>query len=308
MGGSGGSFVDVKPRALQDQIRRAELDIAQAEFGPRLTELLDSYLATINARDVETTRQRLGVIKDSLADVIEETFDLLFGGSVAKRTFVDGLSDIDTLVVLKDPDRGTGGPKQILRKVARILRAKLATTVSVTEGRIAVTVDYSDGMQIQLVPAVSVGGSLRVPGWSGNTWSRIDPKGFTRALTNRNQQCAGKLIPVVKLAKAINGTLPESRQLSGYHIESLAVAAFRSYEGPMVISKMLPYFFREVRTLVLTQMKDKTGQSVHVDEYLGAAHSVLRREVSHLFDRIGKRMENATIGHSTEQWKAFFEQ
>ncbi len=46
---------------------------------------------------------------------------------------------------------------------------------------------------------------------------------FQQALTKRNQQCGGKLVPTIKLAKAINGQLPANQALSGYHMESLAI-------------------------------------------------------------------------------------
>lgn len=129
---------------------------------------------------------------------------------------------------------------------------------------------------------------------------------FQEALTNRNAACGGKLVPTIKLAKAINGELPENQRLSGYHVESLAIAAFRGYAGEKTTSAMLPTFFERARELVLAPIKDSSGQSVHVDGHLGPANSAERIAASHLLGRIARRMRNATAAASVPQWKALF--
>ena len=42
--------------------------------------------------------------------------------------------------------------------------------------------------------------------------------------------------------------------------------------------------------MVLTPIRDSTGQSVHVDGYLGNANSADRQAASHLLNRIAKKM------------------
>jgi hypothetical protein len=141
----------------------------------------------------------------------------------------------------------------------------------------------------------------------GDAWSHIKPKGFQQALTKRNQECSGKLIPTIKLAKAINGVLPEARQLSGYHIESLAIAAFRNYQGPKSTSAMVREFFRKAPELVKQPIKDSTGQSIHVDDYLGPAGSAQRESVSQTLSRIERRMQTATAARDVDGWRDLFE-
>lgn len=300
MGGSGGSSFPSSPRDLQAEVRRAELELAESSFGPVLNEFLSGQLAAINSRDVERVNGCLDDIETHLGDELESSFKLRLGGSVSKHTYVDGLSDVDTLLVLKDsPDQSPGA---ILEHLTETLRARLGDA-KVDHGRIAVTIDYADGTQIQVVPAVKTSDGIRVPAWRGNGWSQISPEKFTSALTKRNEQCGGKLVPTIKLAKAINATLPEQHQLSGYHLESLAIAAFRGYTGPQVPSKMLPHFFKKIPSLVLEPIKDRTGQSVHVDTYLGAKNSTARKDAAHLFERLGKRMENAVASQSIELWQ-----
>ena len=129
---------------------------------------------------------------------------------------------------------------------------------------------------------------------------------FQAGLTKYNTQCGGKLIPTIKLAKAIIGQLPDARQLSGYHIESLAIDVFKNYQGTKTVTAMLPYFFAFAKERVLRPISDSTGQSVHVDGYMGPPNSTERVNAKHLLDRIAKRMTNATAACSASQWKALF--
>lgn len=138
-------------------------------------------------------------------------------------------SDIDSLLILKGTGLEREKPSTALTKVADIVRTASPTSAAVGAGRLAVTVQYSDGMQIQLLPAFMFRDGLKVPSFLRDDWSRISPEGFQRALSSRNQECGGKLIPTIKLAKAIIGNLPEKQRLSGYHIESLAIAGFKGY-------------------------------------------------------------------------------
>jgi hypothetical protein len=69
---------------------------------------------------------------------------------------------------------------------------------------------------------------------------------------------------------------------------------------------MLPVFFERARELVLSPIRDTTGQSVHVDEYLGPANSPERVAISHVMGRIARRMRNAAAAGSTAQWRSMF--
>ena len=69
---------------------------------------------------------------------------------------------------------------------------------------------------------------------------------------------------------------------------------------------MLPYFFQRAKDLVLSPIKDQSGQSVHVDEYLGDANSVVRQYESRLIGNLAKRMTNASAAQSRAQWEALF--
>lgn len=309
MGGSGGGgpFVKRSPEKLREIVRKAEEKTTVAEFESDLAEIFGGLLADLNGRDVDEVQRRLDNLKDLLEDSVDETMDQLFGGSVAKRTYVDGLSDIDSLVFVDDTGLETRDTSEVIQWMEEILQSGLGDEAEVSRGSMAVTVSYPDGMEIQLLPAVRAeNDKIKVPSSRGHGWSRIDPVAFQRALTRRNQECSGKLIPTIKLAKAINGRLPKNQQLTGYHMESLGIAAFRAYEGDKTTTAMLPRFFERARDLVLSPIKDSTGQSVHVDDYLGPANSEARIAAGHVMGRIARRMRNASAAGSEEQWRALF--
>ena len=310
MGGSGGGswLSGVTPESLAQMVRSAEHRSADTGFEASLSAELAGLLAGYNGRDVNLVGSRLKGATSALEGSVEGTLDQMFGGSVAKHTYVDGLSDVDSLVIINDTALAGHGPRKALEWMSSVLGKQLASQASVTQGRMAVTAEYADGMTIQLLPAVrQADGRLRVPSSRRpDAWSSIDPKAFQDALTRRNAECGGKLVPVIKLAKAINGTLPEKQRLSGYHMESLGIAAFRGYDGPKTSSAMLPVFFERARDFVRSPIRDSTGQSVHVDEYLGDTGSPARQATSHVLGAIAKRMRNATGAGSLQRWRALF--
>jgi hypothetical protein len=188
----------------------------------------------------------------------------------------------------------------------RILRERLPKEIDIGHGDMAVTLTYPDGMSVQLLPAIRTEQGLNVPAAGKSGWSEINPERFREALTRRNEECAGKLVPTIKLAKAVIGLIPEQYRLTGYHVESLAIAAFAGYEGTKTSASMLPYFFERAKELVRSPIKDRTGQSIHVDEYLGPENSDVRRTTSHLLGQLAKRMRNASAAQSKDQWQSLF--
>jgi len=307
MGGGGrrSSYTGQKAEALARVVRKdAEKSVGQFEV--ELATYLSSLLAVYNARDTALVTRRLDQAKQAIEDELETSFDQLFGGSVAKHTYVDGLSDIDALLVVNDLKFQGARPTNILEEITKILRERLPPGATVDHGRMAVSVSYEDGMIIFLNAAAPTEKGLKVPSAKQGGWSDIDPDGFRNALTKVNDDCGGKLVPTIKLAKAVIANMPERYQLTGYHVESIAIAAFRDYKGPKTTETMLPLFFERAKDLVLAPIRDSTKQSVHVDGYLGPEDDEARRNVSHLLGNIAKRMRNASAGKSRAQWEAVF--
>ena len=306
MGGSGGGgyFIDRTPDEVKSELRKEEEHTQDQAFDTETAEALGNLLAEANTRDTGAISKALDEVKRVLERDIEGSVDPRFGGSVRKNTFVDGLSDVDTLLILRDPSLRTKTPQNILDNFERKLRSELPGW-EVSRGKLAITL-RKEGLEIQVLPAIRDDGTTRIPAAGGDRWSQINPEAFFRKLTETNSRFGGKIVPVIKLAKIINDRQPEPLQLTGYHIESLAIDAFKGYTGVLNPKAMLEYLFDRARSTVLSPIKDRSGQSVHVDEYLGPANSENRKAVSAVLDRIARRMKNADVLRSKQQWMELF--
>ena len=127
MGGSGGGgFGAVPPNVLRRELKEASDATNRAEHDSEVNRVLDDLLAQYNRRDVDLTRTRLTEIEDVLEDFLDTTIDMRFGGSVAKHTYVDGLSDVDALAILRSRDMRSDTSGEVLDKFAEILERRLS--------------------------------------------------------------------------------------------------------------------------------------------------------------------------------------
>lgn len=302
MGGGGGGY-RVGPDDI-DEIKRevdqrTERSMAEAE----INELLSRELTRINFRDTEATSRLLDAIAEALGDEIE--FQRLgFGGSIAKHTYVDGLSDVDSLLYFHGEDVQGMSPADLRDHLAETLQANLpkGDVENIRPGNLAVTITYTDGTEIQLVPIRETRDhSTQISSADGSHWKSIEPHKFAQDLTRVNQEQAGAVVPAIKLAKGIIDSLPEQAHLSGYHVEALAVAAFTGYKGPHTPREMLTHLFSSAVEGIKRPISDSTGQSRHIDEDFGAANSAARQRASQELDRVASQMKDAA---NAEQWRA----
>jgi hypothetical protein len=304
MGGSGGGGYfsgPLTPQQLRQQVQEAEEQAKNEAFETSVANLIDGVLADANTRNADAVSAHLDTLRQAIQADIEGTVDIRFGGSVAKHTYVDGISDADALVILNRSELRGMAPREVRAYFADRIRERLPAT-DVSEGDLAVTVRFAD-IDVQLIPAIRVGKALRVPEAGGQAWSpHIRPEAFAHRLTSLNQSLGGKLVPTIKLAKAILAARPEEQRLSGYHVESLALQAFGQYPGPRTTRAMLRHFFIQAADLVRRPIRDATGQSLYVDEYLGKAGSLERRIVADGLARIGRTITNADAAQSLTQW------
>ena len=308
MGGGGGAFNSNYDSEKYKQIlRETETRTSNLPFESTVNSLINDILSHYN-QDSDRTNDHIAQLKGTLEDGIDGVLEMRFGGSVHKHTFVDGLSDIDILVIVNRTELRESSPKAIQQYIRdKLIETRDRDITDIKVGDIAVTVTFSDGEQIQLLPALRENDGYKIPGESSVKWSDIiRPDKFANRLSEVNQACGGKVVPVVKLAKDIIYSLPRDQQLKGYHIESLAVEIFKSY--PETASKtprsLLEYFFDTAKNLVKRPIEDKTGQSLHVDDYLGQADSSERQKISYVLDRISRRMKNADRVGSVDEWRS----
>ena len=301
-GGGGGGFPassDVIQRKIEEA-REAESQRLERD----LDRLLQAFLAEVNDRDVDATRQRVDLVAKALKEVADVEA-LLFGGSVAKHTFVDGLSDVDALVILGRSETQGMSPQRVLDRMEAELSRVLGRgeVESIDRGTLAVTVRFRDGTELQLLPAVRSGTRLKIPDSSGAGWNATNPTTFQRELTRENNRLNRALVPTVKLMKSLVGDLPKQQQISGYHAEALCVDAAKNLSGSPPPRELLIHVLDHASSRVMKPIRDVTGQSRVVDEYLGPAGSSQRRLVSQALGGIKRRLEAAT---SISQWRAMF--
>lgn len=305
---SGGRSGSSYNRGDLDAIRKEAVErLEQRRLDAEVNSLLQDKLSDVNDRDVVMVNSRLNEIEKVLGDDVANIDRLTYGGSVAKHTYVDGLSDIDALLHFGG-DSARLSPTELREQIKDALKAKLPMrdVASIEVGQMAVTVHYRDGNEIQLVPAVArEGNQIALSDSSGQSWSNsIDPRAFTRQLTQTNQRQGGMTVPIIKLAKAIlNNRLGENAP-SGYHVEVLAVNAFRGYDGPRTHKEMLNHFLASAARGVLRPTADATSQSVSVDADLGPANSGPRRALASQIENVARVTSQAS---SLKQWRELLE-
>lgn len=303
--GSTGGYIRSRPT---DELRR-QIDELHASEKERLESDLNKYLAELlidfNARDADRDRERLDQLRECLGEDVEVE-ELLLGGSVAKHTAVDGISDIDALVVLDRADMQGKSPAQVLEELRGILSSALPRkdVKSIDKGDLAVTVTYTDKREIQLLPAVRSGKDVKIADTTRASWKEIRPKEFAKRLTKANERTNGALVPAIKLMKAINDSLPKPKQMGGYHMEALAVDAAKDYKGPKSVKAVLERVLEHSASRVMQPIQDITGQSRTVDDNLGAAKSPARQNISQALESIRRRLGSAT---SVSDWKSILE-
>ncbi len=305
MGGGGGSGPLSRSTDYESLRERAQRTVTEQALLADVNEVLGRELTEINHRDTEQIGRYLDDVLNALGDDLEDVRRLLYGGSVAKHTYVDGLSDVDALVVLKAAPEES--PADVRDAFAETLRDRLPrdAVAEVASGTLAVTITYRDGNTIQIIPAVQREGHVAIPSADAQSWQAIHPRTFARELTSVNESNQRLVVPTIKLAKSLIGQFPEDQRLSGYHVEALAVEAFSHYDGPYNYADTLKRFFSYASQRVLRPIQDVTGQSVNLDDSLGSADSESRRRAASSLARITRRMESAT---SVDDWRRLLDE
>lgn len=308
MGGSGGGWYSWPRGPSAASVDKTVSDAADASsYDADANAYLQGLLSDYNNRDVDAIRRRVDTLRHAVEKEIDGGTETLFGGSVRKHTYVDGLSDIDVLLIVNNSSLANAAPSEVLGYLEkRIVERVGGLGVEVKAGEFAVTVRYSDGIEIQVLPALVSAGGVRIPSPDGSWSSVVRPQGFAEKLTAVNQAQNERVVPVIKLFKGLQTQLPQNDQLKGYHIESLAIEAFRAYDGRQTPKDMLRHFVEFASQRVPEPVQDTTGQSFHVDDYLGASGSVERQRVASALGRLAKKLEAAEKRGSIEDLKSTF--
>lgn len=308
MGGRGGGWGSWSRGGGEARIDRAvSAAVAASSYDADANAYLQDLLSDYNNRDSEAIRRHVETLRQAVEKDIDGETETLFGGSVRKHTYVDGLSDVDVLMVVNNSSLANASPADVLRYFEQRIADRLGSLgVTVKAGAFAVTVRYSDGTEIQVLPALRTATGIRIAASDGSWSSVVRPQEFAKKLTAVNQAQSGRVVPVIKLFKGLQTQLPLNNQLKGYHIESLAIAAFRSYDGRQTPKDMLHHFVAFASQRVQQPVQDTTGQSLHVDDYLGTSGSTDRQRVASALGRLANKLGAAEKRGSTEDLKSTF--
>lgn len=248
----------------------------------RFSEYCENLLSRYARRNQQAMTRHL----ESLCNIIRNeghVVQTMYGGSVQRGTYVTGLSDVDVLLIVNQSSLVNQLPAKVIQQVRRTIKGRLPNN-HVRAGSLAVTVGYASGIEIQILPAIRTNsGGVRIAEPGSTSWSNVvHPENFARRLAEVNDANNGRVVQVIKLTKAMANChiSRPSRKFSGYHLESLAIRAFRNYRGPQDPKAMLNHFLSHSMTAVRTPISDSTGQSEYVDEYLGPVNSRLRNRAS----------------------------
>jgi hypothetical protein len=309
MGGSGGGgyFSESPPQKVREALRREEEETESQIFDTNVAREIGDVLFEYNDRDSEAVRRALDKVRKALESEIDDaSITPVFGGSVRKHTYVNGISDVDSLFVLKGEGIADRSPGEVLDQFEGALSAKFPGA-EVTRDNMAVGLEL-EGIKLELLPAIRKDGATHIPSPSQDKWSKIRPESFFAKLSEVNDRNGAKVVPTIKIAKGIIDTFPGECKLTGYHVESLAIEAFKDYAGPNDPKVMAERFFEFARERVLSPIKDSTGQSLHVDGYAGKKNSDCRRQMAQNLDRISRRIRNANATQSLEKWQRILNQ
>ena len=263
--------------------------------GDNFNEYCEALLVRYNRRNTQAVTRHLESLCNILRQEGNHVLQTMFGGSVRRRTYVNGLSDVDVLLIVNQSSLLNQPPARVIEYVRETIQGRLPQN-PVSAGNLAVTVNYGDGIEIQVLPAIRTNsGGIRIAEPGSTQWSNVvQSENFARKLAEVNHARNGRVVPVIKLAKAMADCLitRQDWKISGFHIESLAIDAFRNYQGSQDPKSMLIHLLTHSLTAVMTPIVNSTGQSRYVDEYLGAADSRARRRASNHFGRMRRRISS----------------
>ena len=254
----------------------------------RFNEYCESLLVQYKRRNGKAVARHLNGLSNILRHDDDHVVQTKFGGSVQKGTYVSGLSDVDALLVVNQSKLKNKSPSKVIKYVGDIIQRRLPKN-PVHKGKLAVTVGYADKTEIQILPALRTTDGFRIAEPGSTQWSNVvHPERFAENLIKVNNAWGGRVVPVIKFGKALADCFitREDRKIKGYHMESLAVGAFKRYKGELDSRSMLLHFLGYAAKAVMTPIPDPTGQSKFVDEYLGPADSKLRKGTSTYFGQM----------------------
>ncbi|MCB9452378.1 MAG: nucleotidyltransferase [Anaerolineaceae bacterium] len=302
MGGSGGGYLNRIPRDLNKLISVSEEETDESYHRTQVEEFLNNKLNDFNDHDYEAINAHRGEIERRLQSDYDDFETLLYGGSHSRYTDVRKLSDIDILAVLGDISNLPQSSNEAIASLASSLEQRFPKS-KIETGAMAVTIHFTDGIEIQVLPAYRQGNEVfSIPNPTTSGWVRTCPANVATQLTNLNQRLSNNVVPVIKLAKAI--CYSQGIEVKSYHLENMALQAFSNYTGLQTHSQMLRHLFNQAKTLCLHVMSDPCGQSADVSGNLSSRE---RSKMARDFNSVETAIGDAMSTRSLDPWQRLFE-
>jgi len=252
---------------------------------------LDAYTSYEPKRDRKKHMQYRNEAEAALNEGIDGSVDIVHAGSVAKGTYVEGISDVDNHVRINGTSLEKKSPAEVKAYIRQQL-SKLPNVKSVTETSRTVTATYRDGTEMQYVPVIKTKNGYRVA--DGNRWSNVVYENrFRRDFQRTNKKCGGRLTALIGILKTDNASDPKSQRMSGHHIEVMANRIFKQAPASKTktLMSMYGYYHQHASRHIRHRMRDVTGQYTYVDKRsLGGPDSESRRALSRRFASRARRM------------------
>ena len=260
----------------------------------KFNEYCENLLAQYKRRNSKAVTRHVKGVCDILRNEGDHVVQPKFGGSVQKGTYVTGLSDADVLLIVNQSTLKNKPPSDVIEYVRGTIQSRL-TKNAVTSGKLAVTIRYADNTEVQVLPAIRTTDGFRIAEPGSTNWSNVvHPERFVERLIKVNTARGGRVVPVIKLAKSMAACFIKDPniKISGYHMESLAIDAFKGYQGPLDPRATLIHFLEHSMEAVKHPIPDPTGQSKHVDGDLGPAGSEPRKRVSEYLGQMCRKVKS----------------
>jgi hypothetical protein len=114
--------------------------------GDNFNEHCEALLVRYNRRNTQAVTRHLESLCNILRQEGNHVLQTMFGGSVRRRTYVTGLSDVDVLLIVNQSSLANQPPARVIEYVRETIHGRLRQN-AVRAGNLAVTVDYPGGMR-----------------------------------------------------------------------------------------------------------------------------------------------------------------
>jgi predicted nucleotidyltransferase len=306
MGGSGGSnyggYTPKSPREIDALVQQAGEETQERSAGTAKEQAIEDKLREINDHDYEAIDRHRTQIENKLRESYEGVESVQYGGSHSRHTDVSGLSDVDILVPMGRASEAPASSKQAIERLAEVLRERYPAS-NIETGRMAVTVRFSDGIEIQVLPAFRVGSDrFKIPNPNSTGWIETCPTAFAKKLTDANRERNNLVVPIIKAAKYLCDK--HNVPVSSYHLENMIVESLSHYSGRLNQREMLQHVINQAKSQVLNRIPDPCGQSSDVAGDITAGE---RTTLARRFMSLEQKIARANAAASADEWKTLLD-